>query len=244
MPALPWSPHVITTSFPSSDLSTGRGSAKIPQSYSPTGFLLRSCKVIPLVLLQKRPHPGKRRPRVLALCPLSLLIKRRSRNQEKRRGGEENSILKGQCSAHPLMSHIASSLGSLTHSSLTPTLCLLLHSFMISVSLNLLHYIVLICLSPPLNLKFLEGSNYTALFNQVIFIELLLYTRHFSRHWRLGSELGKQNPVLVELTSGKGDKPADIFLNVLYSQILTLCLLYNQGVRNICIYLYIYFLNK
>lgn len=177
-----------------------------------------------------------------AHCPFSS--RDESRNQEKRRGGEENSILKGQCSAHPLMSHIASSLGSLTHSSLTPTLCLLLHSFMISVSLNLLHYIVLICLSPPLNLKFLEGSNYTALFNQVIFIELLLYTRHFSRHWRLGSELGKQNPVLVELTSGKGDKPADIFLNVLCSQILTLCLLYNQGVRNICIYLYIYFLNK
>lgn len=51
VPALPWSPSaltVITTSFPSADLSSGRGSARTPQSYHPTGFLLRFCRVMPL----------------------------------------------------------------------------------------------------------------------------------------------------------------------------------------------------
>lgn len=51
MPALLRSPSAltaITTSFPSADLSSGRGSAKIPQSYRPAGFSLRFCKVMPL----------------------------------------------------------------------------------------------------------------------------------------------------------------------------------------------------
>lgn len=110
-PALSWSPRaflVITPSFPSSDLRTGRGSAKILQSCSPTGFLLSSCKVIPLAEPQEGPHPGKSRRGGLALCPLSLPIKREDTKsgtlKERKRGGTQRP--KGQGSVHPLVSQL------------------------------------------------------------------------------------------------------------------------------------------
>lgn len=65
--ALPLSPcasAVMTGSpWPALTLATGLGSAKIPQSCGPTGFVLRCCKLT-TGIAQKEPHPGRSRSRV------------------------------------------------------------------------------------------------------------------------------------------------------------------------------------
>lgn len=110
-------------------------------------------------------------------------------NQEpsKRRGRVGNSSLKRKFSVHPFMFHIASSLGSLTRSSLTPTLCCYTVLWF-PVSLNLLYHMMLTWLCLTLDFKLLEGNDYAALSHQVIFVDLLLYTKLFCRHWRLSSQ--------------------------------------------------------
>lgn len=108
-----------------------------PTSYSPLGCLLRSCKVIPLAQLQKEPHSHTQDTAgpecsLSAHCPKPSKENTWNLESSKRRIREENHGTNGQCSVHPLMSHIASSFGNFIHSSLTPTLCLLTYSFMIS----------------------------------------------------------------------------------------------------------------
>lgn len=136
---LPLSPRAfkaITTSFLNSDLSTG---TVLPRSHKlqSLGLLLRSCKVIPLAQLQKEPHSHTQDTAgpecsLSAHCPKPSKENTWNLESSKRRIREENHGTNGQCSVHPLMSHIASSFGNLIHSSLTPTLCLLTYSFMIS----------------------------------------------------------------------------------------------------------------
>lgn len=135
-----------------------------PQRSGPAGLSLRSCRVIPLAQLQKGPHPGKSRPRVLAPSPHCPFPSKR-RCEAKNPQGEEEERKTAAWEPAPRCTISRSLIPSSRRLALWCQAAL-----RCPLSLNLLRCIVFTWLPPLLDFKLLEGSGCTALANRVIFI--------------------------------------------------------------------------
>lgn len=105
-------------------------------------------------------------------------------------------------------------------------------SFMISCVIEL-YYLVLAWLSPSLDFKLPEGSDYTTLSIQKhIYGAPTLHIRYFFRHWRLREWTGQRTLLWWNLLLVRETNLSTFSEIALCSQIRTLCLSYNQHVQN------------